>query len=524
MFKRCLFLLLMLFSSVVYSAVTYTNSIVFIENNIDTEYFITPQKTDPRFSGANVYTKYSTTVQLSLGYMGYAGVVPLNYFLDIWLEDSPIDRPFIGNRCWRNATGCPSDGTVKADNILSNGAYHMKITTHVGEGGYIRGVFSDSFYEYMKSLPTNSSKIFRYFYCYTKNDYNPAQGQTCSTMNGTVNEQGFDIKKTGHIKLKSTNALQEIFVDSDGNAILGLGSKFCTLGKDEVICKMVDYNFEGSAFATMYVLMKVNTSILKFTPATTDIYLSATGAAPLYTYYTKTLLTNVMKPGDNSIYVHFKKSFLKKLIANKVDLSKSQDLFTFSFTNDAVPQSGFYEFTPSNTIIIKPRDYGISIISKDLASHPYREGKVGDNSPPLVFDYVVTTSAFRQANKITASVEGPNTTLKGQIYCLFSSKDKKINVPFSAYLSYTRDNGSKIKTRTACDNMPISIKEALWVQTTWPPPYESNGSFYRTDLQLSFPMNEETSLFSLEGEDWLGVVEASGYVHVFAEWSGPDIQ
>ncbi len=36
-------------------------------------------------------------------------------------------------------------------------------------------------------------------------------------------------------------------------------------------------------------------------------------------------------------------------------------------------------------------------------------------------------------------------------------------------------------------------------------------------------MNESTSLFSMEGEDWIGVVEARGYVNVFAEWPGTDI-
>ena len=121
------------------------------------------------------------------------------------------------------------------------------------------------------------------------------------------------------------------------------------------------------------------------------------------------------------------------------------------------------------------------------------------------------------------AVEGPQVTLRGQPYCLFSSRDKKINVPFSAYLTYTNESGSKVKTRTACDNVPISIKEALWTQTTWPYPYQLEGYFYRTDLQLTFPMNEGTSLFSMEGEDWIGVVEASGYVNVFAEWSGTDV-
>ena len=148
---------------------------------------------------------------------------------------------------------------------------------------------------------------------------------------------------------------------------------------------------------------------------------------------------------------------------------------------------------------------------------------MGDKEPPLTFDYIVTTSAFRQANKITAAVEGPKTTIRGQSYCLFSSKDKKINVPFSAYLTYTDEGGSKVKNRTACDNVPISIKEALWTKTTWPYPYQLEGNFYRTDLQLTFPMNESASLFSMEGEDWIGVVEARGYVNVFAEWSGTDI-
>ena len=67
------------------------------------------------------------------------------------------------------------------------------------------------------------------------------------------------------------------------------------------------------------------------------------------------------------------------------------------------------------------------------------------------------------------------------------------------------------------------LKEALWMQTTWPYPYQLEGYFYRTYLQLTFPMNEGTSLFSMEGEDWIGVVEASGYVNVFAEWSGTGV-
>lgn len=44
------------------------------------------------------------------------------------------------------------------------------------------------------------------------------------------------------------------------------------------------------------------------------------------------------------------------------------------------------------------------------------------------------------------------------------------------------------------------------------------------NLDLSFPMDDSYSLFSLDGVDWLGTVSASGLVTVKAIWTGPDIQ
>lgn len=85
-------------------------------------------------------------------------------------------------------------------------------------------------------------------------------------------------------------------------------------------------------------------------------------------------------------------------------------------------------------MIIKPRDYGISIIPADFNPNQSKTGKVGNDEPPIEFNYIVTTSGPRQADAITAKVEGPMTTLKGQPYCLFSSNDDKLKVPFSAYL------------------------------------------------------------------------------------------
>ncbi len=58
-------------------------------------------------------------------------------------------------------------------------------------------------------------------------------------------------------------------------------------------------------------------------------------------------------------------------------LKIAKTFLPFHFTNTAVPQSGYYEFTPSNTLILKPRDYGISIIPADFNPHQSKTGKSG---------------------------------------------------------------------------------------------------------------------------------------------------
>ncbi|MBI6531170.1 fimbrial protein [Proteus vulgaris] len=530
MFRKSLFLILSLFSTYAYSG-HYNNSIIFIENNIDNEFFIAPRKVDPRFSGANVFTKYNLDKQDSLGYMGYGSdgaSAKKGGYLDIWLDDSTIKTPFLGQRCKKDDSSCPSDGILKADYLFDNGAYHIPITTTGGGANIPRGIFSDSIYQFIKQLPISSMHTFNYSFCSTMDDYNPKNGQTCQSVGGKTGGHIFDITKDGHLTLKSTNALQEIFVDSNGNAVLGLGSQFCENAivdkKQGIMCSLVAYNYEGTfKNYSIRISLKLHSILDSISSKAKNSLLIGDGNNSWVSGTSAINIDKVITNGDGDIFIFMGQDFLKEIISNQIDLAKSQELFTFFIDNTRLSQSGYYEFTPSNTIIIKPRDYGISIVSKELVSNPHKEGKVGDKEPPLTFDYIVTTSAFRQANKITASVEGPKTIVRGQPYCLFSSKDKKMNVPFSAYLTYTDEGGSKVKTRTACDNEPISIKEALWTQTTWPYPYQLEGYFYRTDLQLTFPMNESTSLFSMEGEDWIGVVEASGYVNVFAEWSGPDI-
>ncbi|ELW9553333.1 fimbrial protein [Klebsiella aerogenes] len=509
-------------------AATVKNDYVFVENTIDGEYFITPAKTDPRFSGANVFTKYSSENQDSLGYMGSSGALGLNQYADIWLENSPIDKPFIGQRCKRNASGCPTNGYLSGDYISHNGAYHININTHAGGAGIARGIFSNSAYEYFKNVAVGSTESYQYNYCSTKMNYNPASGQTCVSMGGKQGTHTFSVTKVGHLKLESTNALQEIFIDSSGSPSIGLGSQFCKVGYigsiNGAICKMVSYTLNGETLTPMRINMKVDAGLVGFTPSSKDIQISSDGASGWEYYDYKVKTSEYFKPGHGGIYVFLSQTFLKQLINNSLDLTNSQKFFTFQFTSTVAPQSGFYEFSPSNSIILHTRDYGISIISKDLDPKPHREGKVGRGEPALVFDYTVTTSGPRQANSIIAQVSGPMDKLNGQSYCIFSSEDGKTKVPFSAYLSWTKSDGKNQKIRSGCDNLPISLENAQWMETAWPLPYQNDGSFYRTDLKLTFPMDESTSLSSLDGRDWMGIVSAAGEIKVTAVWSGADIQ
>ena len=73
------------------SSGSVSNNYLFIENAIDSEYFITPSALDPRFSGSNTWIKYGTS-QVSLGYLGFVGwTAPGNYYQDMWIDNSPIN-------------------------------------------------------------------------------------------------------------------------------------------------------------------------------------------------------------------------------------------------------------------------------------------------------------------------------------------------------------------------------------------------------------------------------------------------
>ena len=504
-----------------------SNSFLFIENNVDNEYFVTPNALDPRFSGANMWTRYSTA-QVSLGYMGNIGWVSPNTYTDMWIENSSISRPFQGIRCMTSGNTCPSSGYIAGEIIDDHGFYHTKAGNSIYNGSYGLGSLSPEAYEYFRKLPVGSSETFEINWCHTTTNYDYSDGTRCKdiTTGGAYwRYYNFTLNKIAHLTLNSTNSIAEIWIASDGTPSIAPGSNLCQITKvnnvDGVTCKMVSYTYQQSAAVTNYLdmAMVLDTNMLGFTPtANSDIRFSGDGST-WYNYTTQnTDFNKIITTGGDSIYLFLTTSFFKQALAKGNDLTNRDSLFTFNFNNDIVGESGYYQFTPSNRITIVPKEYGISIVSADGSSHPTREGKI-DSDQPIEFEYTITTSASRQADSINVQVKGDSVRIRDVPYCVFTSADESLSVPIPAYLSYTSSSGATVTARNSCTESPIDITNAKWVQTAWNANLD-DSYFFTTNVKLLFPMNDSRSQFTVSGEDWMGTVSASGEIVATATWIG----
>ena len=505
------------------------NSYLFIDNAVDREYFITTSSLDPRFTGANVWTKFKTD-QTSLGYMGYGGWSYSNRYFDFWIDDSPIDRPFQGIRCRTNGSTCPSTGFIAPDVVDRNGIYHTMSGSNGDNGSYAFGSFSSSAYEYFRSQTVGSSDVFRLNLCYlnSKGDYDYASGTRCKDLStgGYWRYYTLTMNKVGHLTLNSTGAMAEIWVASDGSASVNVGSELCeqgvVSGNTGLVCKMVSYSLQQtkSVSGTLDFRMVIDEAMLGFKPSASDVRYSGNGSN--WSNYTlQKDYDDIFTNTGQYVYVFLSDSFFRKALAAGTDLTNKDSLFTFYFDNSAMPQSGYYQFTPSTLINIIPREYGISIISSDGNANPRATGRIGDDEEPITFEYTVTTSAARQADSITAQVKGNSTTLRGVPYCLFTSADSTLRVPIPAYLSWTSAAGNEVRARNSCSEDRISLNDARWIQTAWNANID-DGFFFATTLKLLFPMNDSRTRFTVDGHDWMGNVSASGEVEVTALWRGVD--
>lgn len=504
------------------------NTYLFIDNDVDKEYFITSGSLSPRFSGSNIWTKYKTR-QRSLGYMGNSGWSYGNRYHDLWLTNSPISRPFLGIRCMTTGATCPASGYITPDVIDNDGYYHAMAGSSVENGSYGAGTLSPAAYEYFRSQPVGSSDVFDFNLCYMNSnvDYDFASGERCKdlTTGGTWRNYTMTLNKVGHLTLRNTGSMAEIWIASDGTPSVSIGSDLCQVsiaGRDTgLVCKMVAYSLQETErlTASLDFQMVVDTALLGFSPSAADVRFSGDGAT-WYNYTSSTTYNKVFTTTGEYVYVFLSNTFFQKVLKAGSDLTNKDALFTFYFDNSVTPQSGYYQFTPSTLINITPKEYGISIIASDGSSKPTASGKI-DSSTPIEFEYRVTVSAARMADSITAQVVGDSTTINGVPYCLFSSSDGTLNVPIPAYLSWIAVSGAEQKVRNSCSEAPVDMTQANWVETAWNANVDS-GSFFATTLKLLFPMDDARSKLTVDGHDWMGSVNASGEVKVTATWIGVD--
>jgi len=493
-----------------------------IKNEVDNNYFIASNALDPRFVGASKWLEH-TSDQVSLGYMGYVLWIAAGRYVDMWITDSPIPSPFQGIRCMSYGSSCPAAGYIAASYTDSNGFYHTKSGNSLANGDYGFASFSASAYEYFDAMSIGAKETYTLNFCYTTTDYEYSADSKCAdlTSGATWRTLNYSVIKNGSLTLNGTGGELEIFVASDGTPSLGLGSQFCSIGvvsnETGAICKLISYNLEQNANASyLKFYMKGNPNVLGFTPTASSVKYSPDGST-WYNHTSSTNYQNVFSTSGNFVYVFLSTTFLKKIVDAGVNI-KGESPFIYYFDQTTALESGFYEFSPTNSIAIIPKEYGISIISADYSASPINSGSIGDESP-IEFEYIVTTSGPRQADRITAQVTGYSATINSIPYCLFTSPDNKLKVPIPAYLQYTDSSSGVVQQRNSCSEDPISLNSALWTETPWDASSD-DGSYFRTALKLLFPMNDSRSSYSTDGKDWEGIVSASGEIIVTATWEG----
>jgi Mat/Ecp fimbriae adhesin len=510
-------------------------SYLFIDNQLDHEYFISSILLDPRFTGANVWARIGKTNQSSLGYMGNNEYMPVDSYVDYWLENSPIRNPFQGSRCWAISASCPSVGYIVPEFMDDKGSYKSKIGFGEDGGAYIRGSFASGAYEYFEKQSVGAVDTIQMNVCYTKQEYDPKQGQRCKDLPEDAGTKWrvmqLEATKVGHITLEDTKAYSEIWVSSDGTPSLTEDAEFCRYEvinsgtadqKEGVVCKMAKYTLQGdmSKFSTaLRFYMVLDKDALGFSPDARDMQIQAGKNVWMPYEYQGNVFKDMFVQGSGYVEVMFSKAFFKKILKSGGSVKGRDDVFTFMLYNIVAPQSGYYQFRTSMNVDIIPREYSISIKPKDL-NKTSAEGTIGTDQP-INFEYKVTQSAPQKADVVTAQVLGESTTKNGQKYCLFRSDDDKTQVAIPAFLSYTHEQGAVQQEYSGCDeSKKMDMTKAQWSAVPWDE--QQSGFFYSTDLKLSFPMNDPVSNLSLDGTDWMGTVHAEGDVKVEAKWIGVD--
>lgn len=255
---------------------------VFVENNSDDNFFVTPGGAlDPRLTGANRWTglKYNgsgTIYQQSLGYIdnGYNTGLYTNWKFDMWLENSPVSSPLTGLRCINWYAGCNmTTSLILPQTTDASGFYGATVTS--GGAKWMHGMLSDAFYQYLQQMPVGSSFTMTINACQTSVNYDASSGARCKDQaSGNWYVRNVTHTKAANLRLINTHSLAEVFINSDGVPTLGEGNADCrtqTIGsRSGLSCKMVNYTLQTNGLS--------NTSIHIFPAIANSSLASAVGA------------------------------------------------------------------------------------------------------------------------------------------------------------------------------------------------------------------------------------------------------
>lgn len=509
-----------------------TREYVFIENDTDDNFFVTPGGVlDPRMTGSNRWTglKYSgsgTKYQESLGYIdnGYNTLLLGNWRFDMWLENSPVSQPLRGLRCINWYSGCDMNTSMIPPQATdAKGFYGVIVPT--GDAKWMHGMMSDQFYQYLNATPVGSNFTMTINTCQTRESYNAIAGQRCRYMgSGYWYVRKVSYTKAAHLKLYNTNALSEVFIDSDGRPTLGEGNSECNIqvlgGNTGVTCKMMSYtlNHNGLNNSSIRIFPAINHPTLAAAIKSGDMQFSIDGrswknVSGITNYYS----FNDMK-GRDSLYIFLSGNFFKTMVNLGISDTNTHDLFNFRVQNITAPESGWYEFSPSAQMVIKPRDFSVSIISKDYMINPHRTGAVGRAKPALDFDYIVTTNGKTAADEVMVQITGPTQNINGRPWCIFSSDDGLMHVPFPASLIFTTKGGVDKTYDVGCDGQWRDITDALWITTPWTDTTGVSGVMNKSNVKFSIAMDSPESLNTVNQTGWYGDVSASGEIRIKATW------
>jgi len=499
---------------------------LFIENQEDHNLFITPTDyLDPRLSGGNSWT--SDSRQVSLAYADNGHNYPVtNYNIDMW-ESGPIHHPYVNQRCIKSWAGCDPQ-TAEAINkpaIVNETGFFglMRAAT-----GYAHAKLSPSFFDYLRTMPVGVILNREMNFCMTTRIYDAGAGERCINQDiGTWYVKKVQHKKAGHLRFIQTNAISEVIVDSNGAPYVLPGSQGCEnyrLGtRDGVLCRFLDYDFtqDGSqSFSDPYIYTNIKNASLNSAIVGADVQMSTN--LTNWAYKGADYNISYLK-GKSSIYLFLSSNFFKQVVRLGLQEQLTRSMINFNMRNVKAPESGFYEFSGTTEIVIKPRDFSVSILSSEGVSNPYREGYVGKDV--LSFSYNNSDSGPISADMLEISVS-QDRGAPYQGYCTFypaGTSAPEQAVPIPARLVFdSNTHGAASRHAIRCDRTPVDIRP-LGIQDNQPPqewndPVNGQGitRFYK--LALEFDLTDPMVQRTVGNEMWEGEVEQSGTITIKGTW------